>query len=159
MDPPLFLLPCDSSLVCGAYAGYSLCVLYSRRDGESGRMASWPPMAIRTSSISWSANEEGLHAECQSDFSSDDVVRRSDFFCPASDPSCALGMGLGHPLRQAGFWLCDVLGGRNVGEQLDEPDRGLFQGATCSKRSMIDRAASSTKHQPGPGTADYLCVV
>jgi hypothetical protein len=36
-------------------------------------------------------------------------------------PGCALGMALGRPVEQIVFSGCAGMGGRNVGEQLDEP--------------------------------------
>ncbi len=52
---------------------------------------------------------------------SDDVVCGSNLFCHYPNPGCALGMALGRPVEQIVLSGCAGMGGRNVGEQLDEP--------------------------------------
>jgi len=139
MGSPLFLLPCHRPLGCRKNSWHSLRFLHGRRDRESRRLAVGPPVVVRTSSFSWSADGEGLHAKGQPDCPSDYVVCGSDVFRRCPNPGCVLGMALGRPVEQVVFSGCAVLGGRNVGKQLDEPRGRLLEGPTRPRKSMSDR--------------------
>jgi hypothetical protein len=139
MGSPLFLLPCYRPLGCRTNSWHSLRFLYGRRNRESRRLARWTPVVVRTSSLSWSADGEGLHAKCQPHCQSDYVVCGSDVFSRCPNPGGALGMALGRPVEQVVCSGCAGMGGWNVGEQLDEPHGRLFQGPTRPRQSMSDR--------------------
>ena len=109
MDPPLFLLPCYCSLV--------------RRTILGIRFAFYTVGGT-------------LDAECQPDGQSDYVVSGSDVFRRCPNPKRSLGMALGRPVEQAVLSFCAVLGGRNVGQQLEEPHRRLRQGPARPRQSM-----------------------
>jgi hypothetical protein len=139
MGSPLFLLPCHRPLGRRTNSWHSLRFLHGRRNRESRGLAPRPPVAVRTSSFFWSADGEDLHAKGSPDCHSDYVVCGSDVFRRYPHPVHALGVALGHPEGKVIFSAWVVLGGRNVGEQLDEPRWRLFQGSTRSPQSMSDR--------------------
>ncbi len=136
MDPTLFLLPCYCSLVRRTNPRHSLRFLHGRGNRESRRLARRPPVVVRASSFSWSADGKDLDAACQPDCKSDYVVSGSDVFRRCPNPRRGLGMALGRPLEQAVLSFCAVLGGRNVGQQLEEPDGRLRQGPARPRQSM-----------------------
>ena len=128
MDPLIFLLPCYCSLVHGTNSWHPLRFIHGRGNGKSRRLARRSLVVVRTSSFFWSADGEGLDAEGQPDGQSDYVVSGSDVFRRCSNPKRAMGMALGRPVEQAVLCFCAVLGGRNVGQQLEESHRRLRQG-------------------------------
>ena len=156
MGAPLFLLPCYRPLVCRTNAWHSLYFLHSRWNRESRRLACRPPLGIRTSSFFGSTDEEGLHAQCQPDCQSDYVVCGSNVFRCYTYLGRALGMARWRRLEQVVFTICAVLGGRNVGEQLDESRRRLFQSPTSPRQCVSDlldgRLLSSPRINTEPGT-------
>src|SRR5271157_215770 len=136
MGPPLFLLPCHHPLGCRTNSRHSLRFLHSWRNRESRRLARRSPVVVRTSSFSWSADGEGLDATRQPDGQSDHVVSGSDLFRRCPNPGRALGMARGRAVEQAVPSVCAVLGGRNVGQQLEEPHGRLCQGPARPRQAM-----------------------
>ena len=124
---------------------HPLRFIHGRGNGKSRRLARRSPVFIRTSSFSWSADGEGLAAECQPDGQSDYVVSGSDVFRRCPHPKRALGMALGRPVEQAVLSFCAVLGGRNVGQQLEEPHRRLRQGPARPRQFMRSARTNHTQ--------------
>src|ERR1700693_4960049 len=86
-------------------------------------------MGVRASPLFWSADGEGIDAASQPNGQGNHVVGGSDVFRRCSDAGRALRMEIGRSRQQAGSDLCGVLGSRNVGQQLEEPHRRLYEGA------------------------------
>src|ERR1700724_2979256 len=86
-------------------------------------------MGVRASPLLWSADGKGLDAAGQPDGQGNHVVGGSDVFRRCPDAGRALRVEIGRSRQQAVSDLCGVLGNRNVGQQLEEPQRRLFEGA------------------------------
>jgi len=128
-------------VVGGPISGHSVSVLHRRWNKQSRGLAVGSSLGFHASSILGSADRQSLNATHQSCWQSTYVVCGGDSLGYHSDIRGVLCMDVRCSLERLVLHICRWLGVRNIFEQLEESDGGLFQGKARSRVLVVGELA------------------